>query len=113
MTNELHIAADLDAPIACDMSAAPDTPGERLAEYRRLFARSLLGRERRPDEVVFVLRESAGARVVELARREAECCPFLEYRVETSGDELIWTITNPQRTGARAILDDFFALPDR
>ena len=30
-------------PIACDMSTARDTPEERLAEYRRLFAQALVG----------------------------------------------------------------------
>jgi hypothetical protein len=116
MTTVLHIPARLDAPIACDMSTAADTPSERLAEYRRLFARAPAGRERRDDGVVFTFRGDAGNReiVEDLARREAACCPFLDYRVETAGDTVVWTTTNPLsgRAEADAILDAFLALPD-
>jgi hypothetical protein len=105
-------------PIACDMSSAPDTPEERLAEYGRLFERALLRRERRADAVVLAFRADDGTRdaVDDLARREAACCPFLDYRVETAGDEVIWTITNPVsgelRASADAVLGDFYDLPD-
>ena len=112
MTTSVHLAAALDAPIACNMSLASDNPGERLAEYRRVFERSLLRRERRDDAVVFVLRADSAPAVAGLARREAECCPFLEYRVEPSGDEVIWTIADPVGR-ASATLDEFYALPER
>ena len=86
MTTVLHLPARPGAPIACDMSAARDTPEERLAEYEELFLRALRGA---------VLRFDAAARdqVEDLARREHDCCPFMDYRVETAGDEVIWTIT--------------------
>ena len=114
MTSELHIPADPEAPIACDMSAAADTPSQRMAEYGRLFECSLLRRERRDDTVVFAFRGDAGSQVADLARREAECCPFLGYRVETIGDEVIWTIADPVgREGASAVLDELYALPGR
>ena len=118
MTNVLHIPAQPDAPIACDMSTAPDTPDERLAEYARLFERALVHRERRADGVVLRFRAAPGTRmaVEELARREAACCPFLDYRVETAGGEVVWTTANVTTGGARgsvdAILDAFYALPD-
>jgi hypothetical protein len=114
MTNALHLQARPDAPIACDMSTAEDTPDERLLEYRRLFEHALLGRERRADAVVLRFRSDRATReaVEDLARREAACCPFLDYRVETAGDELIWTITGDARAGAQATLDAFHALPD-
>ena len=108
----MHIAADLEAPIACDMSTASDTPGERLAEYRRLFDGSLLRRERLHDAVVFVFRSGSATAVTDLARREAACCPFLDYRVEPVGDQVSWTIADPIGR-ASAILDDFYALPER
>jgi hypothetical protein len=104
-------------PIACDMTTAPDTPEERLAEYGRLFERALLRRERRPDGLVFAFRADPGTRaaVDGLARREAACCPFLGYRVESAGAEVIWTITNPvtgdDRVIAETILDAFYDLP--
>jgi hypothetical protein len=107
MTNALHLPARSDAPIACDMSTASDTPDERLAEYHRLFEHALRARVRREDAVVFSFRADRPTRdaVESLARREAACCPFLDYRVEMLGDELRWTVTNPITGGARAGVD--------
>ena len=118
MTDVLHIPAQLDAPIACDLSTAEDTAEERLADYQRQFERALLRRERREDLVIFSFRAEGGTRAAlhDLARREAACCPFLEYRVETLGDEVTWTTSN-RRTGSErpdidAFLDVLYALPD-
>jgi hypothetical protein len=113
MSTVLHIPARSDAPIACDMSTAQDTFDERFADYRRLFERSLLGRERRGDGVV--LRFSADAReaVEDLVRREAACCPFVDYRVDERGDDIVWTTTNPRGDGdVDTILDALYELPD-
>jgi hypothetical protein len=118
MMNVLHLQAPSAAPIACDMSAADDTPDERLREYGRLFEGGLLRRERRADAVVFWFRADPGTRdaVDDLARREAACCAFLDYHVETVGDEVIWTTTNPIAgdgcASADVILDAFHDLPD-
>ena len=118
MTHVLHLRAEPAAPLGCDMSAAADTPDERLRDYKRLFERALLHRERRADAVVFIFRADPDTRPAadDLARREAACCPFLDYRVETVGDEVIWTITNTIAGDGRAsvdvILDAFHDLPD-
>jgi hypothetical protein len=114
MRNTFHIKAVPGAPVACDMSAARDTPDERLAAYEDLFEHALLRRARDADSVVFRFRADPGTRdaVEDLARREAACCPFLDYRVETAEDEVIWTITGDERAGIDAILDAFHALPD-
>ena len=118
MTTDLHFPARADAPIACDMSTATDTPDQRLAEYSALFERALVRRERPEHAVVFVFRATPDAReqVEDLARREAACCPFLDYRVETNADEVIYTVTNPdtgmERADAEVTLDAFYALPD-
>jgi hypothetical protein len=118
MTDALHIPAQLDAPIACDMSSAEDTADERLATYQRHFERALLRRERRADSVVFTFHADGGTREAlhDLARREAACCPFLDYRVEAIGDEVIWTtsnrLTGSERAGIDAFLDVLYALPD-
>lgn len=99
------------------MRTARDTPDERLAEYGALFERALLRRERRADAVVFWFRGDAGTRehVDDLARREHACCPFLEYRVETIGEEVVWTTSHPvtgaERAGVDVILDAFYDLP--
>jgi hypothetical protein len=97
MTTTLHISAQPDAPIACDMSTAADTPDERRTEYAHLFERALARRERRAGDLVLAFHADPGIRetVEDLARREAACCPFLGYRVETVGSEVIWTITGP------------------
>jgi hypothetical protein len=47
-------------PIACDMTDAPDTAEERMAEYGRLFARSLTGRERTAGGIRFRFRAEDG-----------------------------------------------------
>ena len=118
MTSVLHLPARADAPIACDMSTATDSPDQRLAEYSALFERALVRRERAEHAVVFVFRATPGAReqVEDLARREAACCPFLDYRVQTTDDEVIYTVTNTrtgmERSDAEVTLDAFFALPD-
>ena len=96
----------------------PDTPDERLAEYAGLFERVLVRRERHSQCVIFALRATPGAReqVEDLARREAACCPFLDYRVHVAGEEVLYTITNPVtglgRAHAEVTLDAFYALPD-
>jgi hypothetical protein len=118
MTNVLHLPAQSVDAISCDMSTAVDTPDERLREYGRLFERALLRRQRRADAVVFSFRADPDTRraVDDLARREAACCPFLDYRVETLGDEVIWTTTNlttgDRRGSVDVILDAFHDLPD-
>ena len=99
------------------MSTARDTPDERVGEYRALFEETLVRRERRAGAVVFAFRVDARETVEDLARREAACCPFLDYRVESAGDEVIWTLTNPVagpgREGADATLDAFHRLAVR
>jgi hypothetical protein len=118
MSEILHIPAQPDARIACDMSTASDSPEQRVDEYRRLFADALIGRERRDGTVAFAFRGDPRIRatVLDLARREAACCPFLDYRIETIGQELAWTIANPigggDRATAEVMLDIFYALAD-
>lgn len=118
MTNSLHIQAQSGAPVACDMSTAVDTWDERLSDYNRLFERALVGRERRDDAVVFWFRADPGTReaVDDLARREAACCPFLDYHVDTIGDEVTYKISNMTTGDERASVDVFLdllhALPD-
>ncbi|HEX5622721.1 MAG TPA: hypothetical protein VFX51_30115 [Solirubrobacteraceae bacterium] len=116
MTTVLHIPARPDAAIACDMSTAQDTPAERLADYARLFERALTGRERRDDGVVLTFSRDAREDVEDLVRREAACCSFVDYRVDLSGGDVVWTTTNPRRGDDRAdadvILDALYELPD-
>lgn len=114
----MHLPARPDAPIVCDMSSAEDALDERMREYSRLFETALLRRERRAASVSFWFRAEPATReaLEELARRESACCPFLDYLVETAGDEVIWTTTNVVTGDERAAIDVFLdalhALPD-
>ena len=117
MTNAepLMIPETPGAPIACDMTAASDTPEERLAEYGRLFAHALLDLERTADAVEFRFASKAGVAewIADLARREAACCPFLSYRITFSADRVVWRTSSEAGPAAQTILDEFSALPER
>ena len=101
-------------PIVCDMTNAPDTAGERLAEYKRLFAQALLGRERTADGIRFRFRAQRGVEpwVRDLAAREKACCAFFTFSITTLGEEVRWDASVIDDDIARAILDEFYALPD-
>jgi hypothetical protein len=102
-------------PIACDMTAAPDTPAERLAEYQRLFATHLVGRERVGDRIRFRFRNADGveAWVRDLAAREKACCPFFDFQVGLVDTEVHWEAGVVDDDVAREILAEFYALPER
>jgi hypothetical protein len=105
---------DAATPIMCDMTDAPDTDVERAAEYRRLFTQALIGRERTASGIRFRFRAEPGieAWVLDLAGREKACCAFFAYEITTEGDEVIWDAAVTDNDLARAILDEFYALPD-
>jgi hypothetical protein len=102
-----------DTPIVCDMSTAPDTAEQRLAEYHRLFATALISRERTRDSVRFRLRAEPGveAWVRDLAAREKACCPFFGFDITTTDSgEVVWEATVIDDDTARAVLDEFSVL---
>jgi hypothetical protein len=99
-----------DQPIVCDMSTAKDTEEERLAEYRRLFASALTGRDRVGDAIRFRFRADAEEWVRDLAAREKACCAFYDFTIAVEGAEVWWDCTAP--ADARPVLDEFHALPD-
>jgi hypothetical protein len=103
-----------ETPLVCDMTAAPDTGPERMAEYRRLFAQALIGRERTAVGIRFRLRADDGveAWVRDLAAREKACCPFFDSDIATDGDEVRWDARVIDDDVARSILDEFYDLPD-
>jgi hypothetical protein len=105
------IIAGVDVPVvACDMSTAPDTPDERIAEYVRLFGQHLISRERTTDGIRFRLRAEEGveAWVRDLAAREKACCPFADFAVATVDNEVVWDATVIDDDLARAVLDEFY-----
>lgn len=112
--NSFTLPALPGAAIACDMTEATDTPEERLAEYGRLFAHALVARDRVDRAVVFTLAAKPGVRdwLLDLLRREAACCPFFSFKVEDSGEEIVWTTSTDAGPAAEAMLDELFAGPD-
>jgi hypothetical protein len=101
-------------PIVCDMSSAPDTGPQRLAEYVQLFSTHLLSRERRGQCIRFRLRADHGVEVWvrDLAAQEKACCPFLDFHIAVEGGQVLWDITAIDDDIARAILDEYYDLPD-
>jgi hypothetical protein len=107
-------------PIVCDLTDAPDTAEERMAEYGRLFAQALAGRERTERGVRLRFRAGAGveAWVRDLAAREKACCPFYDFGVLATGGEVWWDISLVDGVAAaddgmaRTMLDEFYHAPD-
>jgi hypothetical protein len=102
-------------PIVCDMTDAPDTSVERLAEYAQLFADALVGRERTPDgSHRFRFRADTGieARVRSLAAKEKACCGFFAFTVTAQDDEVWWDASTVDDPIAQQILDELYRLPD-
>jgi hypothetical protein len=101
-------------PIVCDMTTATDTGPQRLQEYQRLFTQALIGRERTADGIRFRLRNADGVQawVRDLAAREKACCSFFDFRVTIHGNQVHWDATVIDDDIARAILDEFYNLPD-
>jgi hypothetical protein len=101
--------------IACDMTSAPDTPAERLAEYGRLFTEHLVGRERTADggaRFRFRADDRVEVWVRDLAAREKACCAFFDFGVTRVGDEVIWNARVVDDEIARAVLNEFYDLPE-
>lgn len=101
--------------IVCDMTDAPDTADERLAEYQRLFTGPLIGRERLADGGIrFRFQATAGLEewVRDLAAREKACCAFFDFTIGTHEGEVWWEATVVDDDIARQILDEYYRLPD-
>jgi hypothetical protein len=99
-------------PIVCDMTDAPDTPEERLAEYRALFASALVARERTETGIRFRLRGDILEQVRALAAKEKRCCGFFDFEITFDGDEVVWDVSVVDDPVAREILEDFYRLAD-
>ena len=105
--------AEPGPPIACDMTGAPDTARERLAEYARLFETAYLGRDRDQTGARWLLRADPGVEewARDLAGRENACCAFMTNTVTREGDLVIWHVTTIEDEAAQAALRLFHDLP--
>ena len=106
--------------IACDLTDAPDTAEERMAEYSRLFAQALAGRDRTGEGVRLRFRAGEGieAWVRDLAVREKACCPFYNFAVSITGGEVWWDVrlvdgvADGEEHATRTLLDTYYYAPD-
>lgn len=100
-------------PIVCDMTQAPDTETDRLAEYQRVFAEALVARERTVEGFRFRFRDDDGIEpwVRDLAAREQACCAFFTFTVTRAGGEVLLDGTVVDDDTARAVMDEFYELP--
>ena len=98
----------------CDLRDAPDTAEERIAEYRRLFAGHLIGRDHTGDVVTFRFAQERGveAWVRDLAAREHRCCAFFDFTVSAEDGAVVWHATVGDGDAARAMLTEWARLPE-
>jgi hypothetical protein len=94
-----------ELPIAC--SLGPDQLSGRADAWRQLAERALIEAKRSEAAAVQRYRREVGVetKLRELVRREAECCPFLDFELADEGDALVLTITGP--ADAAAVIDLF------
>jgi hypothetical protein len=112
--NDPERLPDSHPAVVCDMSHAPDTPEERVAEYQRLFSGFLIGRDRVGDGFRFRFRADEGIAdwVRDLASREQECCAFFDFAVTGDDSEVHWDVSVIDDDMARQVLDEFYRLPE-
>lgn len=100
-------------PLVCDLTGSGQTPAERLQQFRTVFG-ALAGRSRTDRGIRFRFRCDAvdEQHLRDLASREQACCAFFEIEVMRVGDELWWDTAVGADPAARAVLEDFFRLPE-
>lgn len=101
------------APDVCDLTDAPDTAAERIAEYQRLFAAHLVVQSYVDGVVRFRFRADRGveAWVRDLMAREQQCCAFFDFTVSAGDGEIVWDATVDD-DAARVMLDEWARLPE-
>jgi hypothetical protein len=86
-----------DAPIACTLGE--NGYRERLAWIAQLNRDGLQSYRRTAMSLELHYAAAVRDRVHQLVRQEAECCAFLGFAVNESGDQVNVTITVPERAG--------------
>lgn len=84
-----NCATEASASVVLTCALDPESLSDRLADIRRLAHRARLWSERGAltVRVAYVLAEREAVNA--LIAAEAQCCPFLSFRLETVGDEIV------------------------
>jgi hypothetical protein len=95
-----------EIPIACSLS--PADQATRGREFSALLDRGLLSREDTPRGIRLRFRRTPGLEqdVADLTRREKACCPFYDFHIEATSDQVILEVGAPD--DARPVLDRLF-----
>ena len=94
-----------ETPIACTLGG--NDYHERLAWIAELNRDGLQSHRRHAKTLELHYAAAVRDRVHQLVKQEAECCAFLEFAVNETDDQVIVTISVPERAGD--IADDFLA----
>jgi hypothetical protein len=83
-------------PIACSLGA--DDLKQRLAAIAEIGAESLLGHETEDARHLLRFRADAATRrrLEDVVAAEAQCCAFLDLKLEERGGELILSVEAPE-----------------
>jgi MerR family transcriptional regulator, copper efflux regulator len=94
-------------PIACSLGAADLE--KRMADLRALGGDGLVSVSEAPGSAVLTFHPEAEIRerVAAAASAEAECCAFLDFRLEHDGQATVLTITAPN--GGAEVLRELVA----
>jgi len=100
--------AGMRIPIACSLSATG--AADRVEEWRSFLADHVEAATREPQVARLRLRPSDASLLtaVDLASRENECCPFLDFALEIEPDGRWLRIGAPP--DAVSVLDDLLGL---
>lgn len=82
-----------DAPAACTL--ATDALGQRLARIRRVTDRSLVSHCLDGATLRLMYRKNALQELEQIVAQERECCAFLRYALEPSGELVQLSIRAP------------------
>ena len=100
-------AQPAEPPIAC--SLLPTELSDRRGVWERLSERAFRERRPIPDgvQLVFAAQEGVESELKELARLEAQCCSFADWKVERRGEEVVLDVTAPAEAAdaVRALFD--------
>jgi MerR family transcriptional regulator, copper efflux regulator len=94
-------------PIACSLTASEQA--DRGNEFAAILRRGLLAREETARGIRLRFRRSQSLQedLADLTTREKECCPFFDFSIQISGQELVLEVGAPPE--ARPMVDRLLA----